>query len=246
MVGLQPSLPPEPDRFVIIAGHPYAGKTHAALTWPNPIVLDFDRKVTKAGVPTIPFHDDRFVTQVIGPQPLPTQPPNRRDALTMWLLTNLASLPEDSTIILDGLSSVEIAFHSQTETVEGIKAAEGGGRLFGKKLDYFSGLLALLSRHRGRVVITCHLTPIFTRDIKTGVDVATGKCKPMLTGSAAERLAGFSTSMLYAFWMVNEAGERKHYLGLAPSPAFDAMTTATKLPSPPYVPNSYEEFRKCF
>ena len=245
MQGAITSDTPEPDRFVILAGYPFHGKTTSALTFENPLPLDFDHKIPRRGVESIPFWDDKFVDSIIS-RKSPKHPANRRDALTMWLADNARFL-KDRTPILDGLSAVETAFHQQTEDVEGIKANIGGGELFGKKLTYFNGLFALLANIAPRVVVTCHLAPIYTKDEKTGADVAIGKSRPVMTGQFAERIAGYATSMILCertqtYNSATNSYDLQYWWHLKPSSMFDSCTLLENAPAK--IPADYKEFRK--
>lgn len=239
---------PEPDRFMLIAGAPFAGKTTAALSFPNPLVLNLDRKVPKAGVPTVPFHDDAFVESIVR-RANPMHPVNRRDAFSLWLQANIGRL-KDYTIVLDSITALETAFHQQTLDVEQ-KWGINGGLYFGAKLNYFLSVCAMLQATGGRVIINCHLATIFVRDEKTVADVATGKNKAAMTGSGAERITAFCMSIIYAYLKTDMAkpGVLRYMWVLRPCPAFDARTLAQHVPPSGEIDvtdNACEAFRKTF
>jgi len=140
--GMINSTVPKPDRFILQAGSPFAGKTYAALSFPNPLVLDFDNKNIREGIPTIPFYDDGFVESIVR-RKNPANAVNRKAALEIWLQQNVGKL-KDYTVILDALTNVEVAFHQQVFGVEE-KWGMNGGLYFGEKLNYFQGICALLA-----------------------------------------------------------------------------------------------------
>lgn len=187
---------PDADKFVVCCGAAFSGKTTFALTFPNPIVLDFDRKIPKAGVKNIEFWNESLIRQLAPQANTQSRYVNRRDALQNWLIDNIGKYT-DHTGILDSLSNLETAFHQQTEFVEGIKANVGGGQLFGRKMSYMCDIFALMKDVFGRVVINVHLAPIVAINPTTGTDQATGKFKPACSGSFAERIPTFATSILF-------------------------------------------------
>jgi len=246
--GIVMSGPVEPDRFILNAGIPFSGKTTAALSFPNPLVLNLDRKIPREGVPSVPFHDDAFVESVIK-RVNPMHPVNRRDAFTLWLQANMARL-KPYTIIVDSITALETAFHQQTLDVEG-KWGINGGLYFGAKLNYFLSICAMLQATGGRVIVNCHLAPIFVRDEKTGADVATGKNKPAMTGSGAERITSFCTSIVYSYLKTDIAkpGVLRYFWVLRPGPSFDARTLAQHVPPSGEIDvtdGAYEAFKKVF
>lgn len=246
--GMINSTVPKPDRFILQAGSPFAGKTYAALSFPNPLVLDFDNKNIREGVPTIPFYDDNFVESIVR-RKNPTNAVNRKAALEIWLQQNIGKL-KDYTVILDALTNVEVAFHQQVFGVEE-KWGMNGGLYFGEKLNYFQGICALLAASGARVIVNCHLVPVYTRDANTGLDVATGKNKPAVTGSTAEKLPSFCTSVIYAYAKIDGIkGQISYWWVLRPCLAFDARTIATKIPPSGEIDitnkSAYEAFKACF
>src|SRR5437762_13522862 len=71
-----------------LLGEPACGKTYSALTFPNPIVLDFDGGLTAyAGqdISVIPFYDPEWVTNYGFPRKDKTKQPNRKAALLKFL-----------------------------------------------------------------------------------------------------------------------------------------------------------------
>lgn len=245
--GLVISGDPEPDKFLVIAGAAFAGKTTAALSFPKPLILNLDNKVPIKGVPTIPFHDDAFCDSIIK-RANPANPANRRDAVANWIAMNRATLA-GHTVIFDSISSLENAFYSQTFEVEK-KWGVNGGLFFGAKLSYFSGICDALRACAMRVIVNCHLLPIFAKDQNSGADISTGKFKPACAGSFAEKLPTFATTMAYAY-RENDitAGTSKYLWALRPTIAFDACTLAKRIPASGVIDvtkNAYETFRTCF
>jgi len=241
------SSEPQPDRFILLAGAAFSGKTTAAISFPKPLILNFDNKITAKGIDTIPFHDDKFVDS-IRPRANAKNPANRRDAFHAWLQNNVNRLA-DYTVIIDSLTSLETAFHQQTFDVEE-KWGVNGGLYFGAKLSYFLTAFALLAASNARIIVNCHLMPIYVRDEKTGGDVPTGKTKASVTGSTAERLPTYCTSIIYSYVKSDTIrGTMSFHWVLRPCPAFDARTIAKNVPPSGEIDvtaGAYEAFKKCF
>lgn len=250
--GLVTSQTIAPDRFVVLAGNAFAGKSTAASTFPAPLFLNFDNKLPKPGLDEIPFWNDRFVDSIIK-RANPRNPANVCDAVPLWIEQNAHYLA-DRTVITDSLSTLETAFHRQVEKVEGILANVGGGMLFGRKLRYFNDLFDLLPRLASRVVVICHLCPCYVKDERTGADVATGRYKPAITGSFAEKLPAFATTLAFCTRAEQRdpqtgATTHKFLWTLKKCAAFDAGTLAQNVPPNGELDvtgNAYEAFRKIF
>lgn len=213
--GLQTTAEIPWDRFILLAGEPFTGKSTAAASFPNALFLDFDNKVPR-GCQTIPFHNADFCDSL--PRARRANkilPPNKRDALTEWIEKNCGKLPPSTTIILDSLTSVDTWFHTQTEDVEKVQAGADGGQLYGKKLKYFSTLFEVLKMFGCRVIINVHLVPVFSKD------QATGKVKPLIGGTFAERIPGYCTSVIRAHHKVI-SNETTYYWRIKPDAIFNS------------------------
>lgn len=147
-------------------GPPKWGKTWSALTFPNPIVLDFDRGLTSPPFPVtfIPFWDKTFVKEKLK-QPM-GDPIN---ALTSWLNTEGDKLSEDQTIIIDSLSTLSDSLTDVLDAKTPVSKSTGekDGFWFWKEWStWFRGLCARLQRLKCNVVVCCHEQEI--RDSETG------------------------------------------------------------------------------
>lgn len=250
--GLVTSQTISPDRFAVLAGNAFAGKSTAAASFPDPLFLNFDNKLPKPGLDEIPFWNDKFVDSIVT-RANHMNPANVSDAVPKWIELNARYLA-DRTVVVDSLSSLETAFHRQVEKVEGVLANVGGGMLFGRKLRYFNDLFDLLPRLAQRVIVCCHLCPCFVKDERTGADVATGRYKPAITGSFAEKLPSFATTL--AFCQRNEQRDsatgaitHKYVWILKKCAAFDAGTLAANVPPSgelDVTQNAYEAFKRIF
>jgi len=197
---------PMPQVRLGLQGAPHTGKTWAALTFPNPIVLNFDNKLgahkSRTDITIIPFNDPQFIREVmkISNEPWnggagkddPKLPPNRKDALLKWLRTEGYKLETDSTLILDSWTSLQQAIDQQIwmEPSYSKKTNEIDERdYWSRKLDYNKDLCELLRGLNCHVVVTFH--EIKRRDEKTG-DLLE-KITPLMQGQFAAQLAAHFT-----------------------------------------------------
>lgn len=104
------------------------GKTFSALSFPNPIVLNFDNNLQaftgRADIYKVPFNEDKFVDTIVKRGDLrdlshiivdASFRPNRRDALLLWLNKHGPSFTSDQTIILDSWSKAQDGFDQQED-----------------------------------------------------------------------------------------------------------------------------------
>lgn len=176
-----------------LQGEPKVGKTFAALTFPNPIVLNLDRGLGahagRDGVHEVPMWDAGFADKII-PRSGVACPPNRRDAIKKWLMTDGQKLTANQTLVFDGGTSLQQAFDSQ-QRLEPVYTK--GGKIddfaFWKlKVEYFGEIMDLLKSLKSHVVYIAHETP--DRD-DTGA--LNGKVRPLLTGQFGDQLASHFT-----------------------------------------------------
>lgn len=179
--------------FLVIVGKPFTGKTWAAATFPKPLFLDFDHK-GKPGTMAVPFWNPAFVNRIC-PPPNVNSPPNKRDALLIYLSETIGrGIPADATLVVDSATAVEAAFHHQTEKVDPIPLGKGGKPdgfwVWGQKIKYFNALFELLKAHSGHVVYLMHEQPE-----RTESGVATTRIKPLMSGSFADQIASHATGL---------------------------------------------------
>ena len=186
-------IPADPQIRVGFQGPPGVGKTTAALTFPNPIVLNIDRGLGAHGhrsdVIEVPFWNPKFVDSIV-PRSGANCPPNRRDALLKWLKTEGMKLSPTQTLILDSNTQIQNAYHAEYN-VNPVIAKSGKVDDFAEwkyKLTFYDELMMWLKTIPCNVVYICHETP--DRD-KTGE--LNGMVRPLLTGQFADQLASHMT-----------------------------------------------------
>jgi len=152
------------QRRLLLMGPPKWGKTWAALTFPNPIVIDFDRGLTeiKTPVPALPFWDDEWCKKTFASQT------KKMNMLTAWLKTEGMKLGEDQTLVFDSLSTISDVLAIELEAATPTnKAGEKDGFWFWKEWsNYLRSLHVLINSLKCNVVMCCHEQEI--RDSETG------------------------------------------------------------------------------
>lgn len=172
-----------------------SGKTYSALTFPNPVVANFDNNlVAFAGskdILEIPFHDPTFCDTLAKRTAGKNMPPNKRDAFFQWLSSPDAhSLTSEQTLLVDSWTTLQDGFDKQTE-LEPMYTTSGKIDEFafwGRKQEWSRDVLGLLGSLRCNVVVTFHETPV-TDDKGT----PTGKILPLMQGKFVSKLGLYFT-----------------------------------------------------
>lgn len=229
-------IPPEQIR-VGIQGPPFEGKTTASLTFPNPIILSIDRKVSahthRDDVILIPFHDVKFVNSVV-PKDGMNAPVNRKEALIKWLSTEGTRLSRQQTLILDGSTGIEEEYHIWYKFHEQELALSKTGQIdsfveWNLKKKYFEELHLCLKSVPANVVYICHETA--DRDKKGELN---GKVRPLLTGQSGDKLGGNLTDLFRAM-AVSKPRDKEQGDKLMKWAGIDATTLAEWVASTPPV-----------
>lgn len=165
-------------------GAPNSGKTTAALKFPNPLVLDFDKKLPP-GVPSVDFWNPDVVNRIT---PCSIRP-NRRDALKKWLSEARTMLAPDTTLILDSYTALmaDWDLHAEADPSPYLnkKGEVDGFEVHRQKLLYNLTIIERLSSLPCRVIMIFHEQ--IERDEKGN---ATGKFRPLVSGQFGDQVAG--------------------------------------------------------
>ena len=189
-----------------IQGPPGSGKTYAALTFPNPIVLDFDNNlgvhVGRKDVTVVPFFNPTYIWEVLKVSNEPFQkgnfprndnkrPANRRDALLKWLREHGNKLTTEQTLVLDSWTSVQNSFHEQQDMEPEYtnKNTINEYAPWQNKLRYSAEVCKLLEGLTCHVVVTFH--EFCERDPKSGELIE--KYRPLMQGKFVAEIAGHFT-----------------------------------------------------
>ncbi len=175
-----------------IQGEPGSGKTTAALTFPNPVVVNFDDGLhgqLGKDIIEIPFWDHEWVVRYGFPPSKPDKSghPNRKGAILKWLKTEGMLLQSDQTLILDSWTSIQDAFDIEQVLFPRITKETGevdDRDFWAKKIDFNDELVSYIRGVKCNVVVIFHET--HTRDPKTGALLR--KIEPLMQGSFTKKL----------------------------------------------------------
>jgi len=239
------SIPSDGSRRmqILIVGRPFTGKTTAALTCPYPVVLDLDHKCpatipviadgkltwSSTPVQTVPFWDAQFCDKYarrVNPN-LPVRTPVALvEYLKAHVLTPDATkrIPYDRTLILDSVSSLEDRFHNMIigsgEIPLGKNNKPDGFYLWARKLDYFAELSAICQAWPGWMIWIMHEQDEFAED-----GTPTGRIKPLLSGSFANKIASKFTCMFRQRAVTDGKSPTQYVWDVKPTRAFDSNNT---------------------
>lgn len=208
----------DPQIRLGIQGPPGIGKTWAALTFPNPVVLNNDRglgaHVGRKDVVEVPMHNPAFVDKVVKRTGL-TCPPNRKDANLIWINTEGMKLSPKQTLVVENCTQLQNSFVVQYN-LEPVIAKSGkvdDRAIWSCKIDYFGQVCDLLKSVPCNVVITAHETP--DRD---DAGEYNNRVRPLLSGQFGDQLASHFTDWFRAHAItkppVEKIGKFKEVYGL--------------------------------
>lgn len=219
---------------------PGLGKTTAALTFPNPLVLDFDHNCPK-GTRTIPFWDANTVNK-LAPSGRPDAPPDVVNALLNFL-NEAKKLPTDTTLILDSWTALQNMIDIRNKW---ILANDKNGNAKDNKFAFWdlkkgnSVLIAeAFKKLPHTIVITYHEAPERNED-----DVVIG-IKPLQQGSFRDEIGAHITDL----WriVVNPPGQPKgRYFQVVPDARIALKTNhdlGKALAATPFHLATYESIR---
>ena len=179
-------LKDKPQIRLGLQGYPGTGKTWAALTFPNPVVMSGDRglgaHLGRSDVLEVPFYSRDFCKTI-----LPNNPDNKKDCLILWLEREGRKLEPDQTLILDSSTAIESWYHAEWRRNPAVTKQ---GKIddfaeWGIKNTYFGDLFDKLTELRCHVVYIAH-----EADKKDKDGSYSGKIRPLMTGQTADKMAG--------------------------------------------------------
>lgn len=179
----------EPQMRLGLQGPPGCGKTWLALTFPNPIVANFDRGLIahygRSDVIEVPFYEGKFVDS-IHPRDGAMAPPNRRDAFLKWLATEGRKLSPAQTLVLDNNKQIQQAFHTQYK-INPVITKKGGENEFAEwnlKIEYYNDIARVLKELACDIIFICHETP--DRNMDGSLN---GLNRPLVSGQIGDGIA---------------------------------------------------------
>lgn len=192
-----------------IQGFPKTGKTVNACSFPNPVVISFDRGLAflsgRKDVLEVPFHSNEYINSIV-PKGTPMysdfrtnkpkiRPANRKYALIKFLETDAQKLTQNQTLIIDGNTGVQAAFHTEYWTDP---ALDKDGALkpyveYKDKIDYYTEIMTAVKALKCHVIYLAHETN--DRDKKGELN---GQIRPLLSGQFIDELQSHFTDWFRA------------------------------------------------
>lgn len=183
----------DPQIRLGLQGWAGTGKTWAALTFLNPVVLNFNRGLGahrgRKDVIEVPFYSDEWLKKFNANYGAKTQSGEmmQKQLLEIWLATEAKKLEEDQTLIIDGQSDIQSLYHKWWEknpmhTKAGVIDDFGE---YKQKLIFFGNIMDQIKSLRCNVVWICHEIEQKNKD-----GSMTGKVRPLLSGQFEAQLAG--------------------------------------------------------
>ena len=171
-----------------IQGYGKTGKTWAALTFPNPIVLNLDRglgaHIGRSDVYEIPFYKPEFAGKFPG---------ELKDKLMEWLKSEGTKITESQTLIFDGCTSLQNAYHKWFDVNQHMFLTKQGKvddyAEYRVKRVYFAELFEFFKTLKCDVIFIAHESAQKDK----GTQEYTGKIRPLLSGQFNDELLNHCT-----------------------------------------------------
>lgn len=185
-----------------IMGGSGTGKTTAALTFPNPVVIDIDNNLIahkkREDIQVLPFWDYDWIyswnkyNKNEVPYPI-------RDAVPEWLKTEGRKLTSDQTLILDSWTSYQDAFDKQSAPEIEPVYTKGTTSIndfafWDKKIDFSLEVILALKALKCHVVVTFHEQDKVT-EVNTKLLM---KTEPLMQGKFPKKLGLYFTDFFQA------------------------------------------------
>jgi hypothetical protein len=186
---------PAEKLMVGLQGKTKTGKTTSALTFPNPIVADFDGNLTGhlgRDIIVVPFYKKEWCLanqakwKVKANTGINANVINRRDLLQVWLSEEASKFSAEQTLIVDSWTTLQDSFDIQTD-LEPVYTKQGSIDEFAfwaRKVDYAQKVLNTLKELSCQVVVTFHEQPQMDKEKNI-----TGKIEPLMQGKFVNKIA---------------------------------------------------------
>lgn len=201
-------IPDYSEKLSDMKGSPYrigiqgaagTGKTWAALTFPNPVVLNLDNKLGahlhRTDILNIKFHDNDFIKKLaekfgmsykVGTTGVNNQVVNRFNVFFAWINAELQKFTSDQTVIVDSATMLSNAYDAFAEVTPEMSKKTGEintQELWGRKLKLFRQLFEAFKSTQATLIV------IFHESREINIDgIPTGKYNALMTGSTREYL----------------------------------------------------------
>lgn len=175
-----------------VQGYGGTGKTWAALTFPNPIVLNLDRGLGahsgRKDVLELPFWSDSFCKKINKSHKSVS---DIKDTVVTWLNNEGLKIDPDQTLIIDGGTGLQNSYHSWYNSNRVYSKQSGEEDKYAQwrlKDDYFTEMFEVLKRLRCHVVCLWH-----EADYKEKDGSYKGKIRPLFTGKFGDQIVSHFT-----------------------------------------------------
>ena len=182
----------QPQIRLGLQGYGGTGKTWAALTFPNPIVLNLDRglgaHVGRSDIIEIPFYKPEFCGTLN----------QLKDKLMVWLNKEARKLQPNQTLVFDGCTSLQNCYHlwfadNQSSFLTKSNKVDDFAEYQVKK-KYFAEIFELFKVLRCHVVFIAHEAAQRDKSTTPGQPGEyTGKIRPLLSGQFNDELLSHMT-----------------------------------------------------
>jgi len=184
-----------------IQGFSGTGKTWAALTFPNPVVVNIDRglgaHIGRTDVIEVPLYDASFC-KTLDPQYHPTK---LKDVIIKWLETEGRKLSPEQTLVFDGNTGLANAYHKWFNINQSLFLTKTGQindfAEWTVKKTYYGEIMELFKTLQCHVVFLCHEVDLKDKNGVAG-PVYSGKVRPLLTGAFGDELVSHFTDWFRA------------------------------------------------
>lgn len=197
-------------------GQPKTGKTWAALTAPNPIVIDLDNNIPRNHpkfntVQTVPIWDSEYCVKELGmAKSTATGTVCKYEAVIKWLKQHVRKLQSNQTLIIDSLTFIGDNFDMWWEKNPQLSMTKTG------QLDKFKRwnqkIIAFEEIHDLLTSASCNVIGIIHEQDDYDEEGHVIGIKPILTGSYAGRLGGRYTEAFRQRVKVNKQTGAREYI----------------------------------
>jgi len=191
-----------PQLRIALQGASNTGKTWAALTFPSPVVANFDNGLTAfAGqdIIELPFYNPVWLKEKF-----PTTP-NGKDAFLVWMTKEAWKITPEQTLVIDSWTTLQNAFDVNTPEVYSSKGVLDPYAFWAMKIEYAREICELFKGLTCHVVVTFHEQA--TRDPKTGALLE--KIRPLMQGQFVNQLGIYFTDFFRQGVRVSADGKRE-------------------------------------
>lgn len=193
-----------PQIRLMLQGFPNTGKTFESLTFPGCVVLNLDRGLGahfgRKDVVEVPFYDQAWVAN--WSKKMAYKASQMKDELINWLEQEATRLTGDQTLVIDGNTGIQNAYHLWYDKNKALFYTQGGQENSFKewtvKKQYYGQIMEILKTLKCHVVYICHEVDQKDKNGPTG-PTYTGKIKPLLTGAFGDELASHFTDVFRCY-----------------------------------------------